>query len=198
MRRQLYVLAMVLLVGALGAGCASDKVPADVAIKAAEATVAAAKTEAAKYVPDQVAGVEAALAAAKEKFSKGDYKGALADAQAIEPKAKEVLAAAAAKKDELTKSWTSLTAGMPKVVEAIKGRVDILSQSRKLPANMTPDKLAAAKSGLGELTQQWTAASEAYSSGNLADAIAKGTAVKTKAAEVLTTLGMPVPDALKG
>jgi antitoxin component of RelBE/YafQ-DinJ toxin-antitoxin module len=29
------------------------------------------------------------------------------------------------------------------------------------------------------------------------DAIKKGTAVKTKAAEVLTTLGMPVPDALK-
>ncbi len=30
------------------------------------------------------------------------------------------------------------------------------------------------------------------------DAIAKGTVVKTKAADGLTTLGMPVPDALKG
>jgi hypothetical protein len=63
---------------------------------------------------------------------------------------------------------------------------------------MTADKLAAAKSGLGEITQQWTAANDAYEGGNLADAIAKGTVVKTKAAEVLTTLGMPVPDALKG
>jgi hypothetical protein len=30
------------------------------------------------------------------------------------------------------------------------------------------------------------------------DAITKGSAVKTKAAELLTMLGMPVPDALKG
>jgi hypothetical protein len=87
---------------------------------------------------------------------------------------------------------------MPKVVETIKGRVEILSQSRKLPANMTADKLASAKSGLGEITQQWTAANEAYKGGNLVDAMAKGASVKTKAAEVLTTLGMPVPDALKG
>ena len=91
-----------------------------------------------------------------------------------------------------------MNAGMPKVVEAIKGRVDTLSQSKKLPANMTADKLATAKSGLGEITQQWTAATEAYKGGNLTDAITKGSAVKTKAAEVLTMLGMPVPEALKG
>jgi hypothetical protein len=145
-----------------------------------------------------VAGVEAALAAAKEKFSKGDYKAALTEAQAIEPKARELLAAAAAKKAELTKTWESMSAGLPKVVETIKGRVAILSQSKKLPANMTADGLAAAKSGLGEITEQWTAATAAFTSGNLTEAVAKGTAVKTKAAEVLTTLGMPVPDALKG
>ena len=61
-----------------------------------------------------------------------------------------------------------------------------------------PRKLAAAKSGLGEITQQWPAATEAYKGGDLADAITKGTGVKAKAAEVMATLGMPVPDALKG
>ena len=76
--------------------------------------------------------------------------------------------------------------------------MDILSQSKKLPANMTADKLASVKWGLGEVTQQWTAATEAYKGGNLMDAITKGSAVKTKAAELLTMLGMPVPDALKG
>jgi hypothetical protein len=58
-------------------------------------------------------------------------EAALADAQALEPRAKERLAAAAAKKAELTKTWESLTAGMPKVVETIKGRVDIFSQRSK-------------------------------------------------------------------
>ena len=46
--------------------------------------------------------------------------------------------------------------------------------------------------------EQWTAATEAHKGGNLLDAITKGSAVKTKAAELLTMLGMPVPDALKG
>jgi hypothetical protein len=198
MYRQVSMLATILLAGALLTGCASDKGPAEAALKAAEETVNAAKAEAAKYVPDQARAVDAALAAAKEKLNRGDYKAALADAQAVASKAKELATAAAAKKAELTKTWESLNAGLPRVVETIKGRVDILSQSKKLPANMTADTLAAAKTGLAEITQQWAAATEAFKGGNLTDAIAKGTAVKTKAADVLTTLGMPVPDALKG
>lgn len=48
------------------------------------------------------------------------------------------------------------------------------------------------------LSEQWTAATAAFNGGNLPDAITKGTAVKTKAAGVLTTPGMPVPEALQG
>lgn len=143
------------------------------------------------------ASVEAALTAAKEKLGKSDYKGALADAQAVGSKIQELPAAAAAKKAELTKAWESLSVGMPKVVDAIKSRLDILSKSKKLPAGMTADKLAEAKSGLGEITQQWTEAAAAAQGGKLTDAIAKATSAKTKAADVLTMLGMPVPDALK-
>ena len=179
------------------AGCASDKVPAEAAIKAAEEAVNTTVAEASKYVPDQAKSLQAALAAIKEKFAKGDYTAALNDAKSLPDKTKEVAAAASAKKAELTKAWEDLTAGMPKVLDAIKGRVDILSKSKKLPANLTAEKLASAKSGLDEMTQQWTAATQSASGGNLMDAITKGTAVKTKAAEVLTTLGMPVPDALK-
>jgi hypothetical protein len=198
MDRHVRVLATLVVVAALIAGCASDKGPAEAALKAAEATVDAAKVEAAKYVPDQVKGVEAALAAARDKFTKGDYKAALADAQGVESKAKELTAAATARKEELTKTWESLSAGLPKVVDAIKTRVDILSQSKKLPASVTKDALATAKAGLADLTAQWTTASEAFKAGNLLDAVTNGTEAKKKAAEVLTTLGMPVPDALKG
>src|SRR5215813_1493430 len=179
------------------AGCATDKGPAQAAIAAAETAVNSTLAEASKYVPDQAKSLQAGLTAAKEKFNKGDYAAASTEAKAVVDKANQVATAASARKAELAKSWETLSAGMPRVVEAIKGRVDILSQSKKLPANMTADKLAAAKSGLGEITQQWTAANEAYKGGNLVDAIAKGAVVKTKAADVLTTLGMPVPDALR-
>ena len=188
---------MAVLLAFLG-GCASNKGPAEAALTAAQSAVDAVVAEASKYVPDQAQSLQAQLAALKDKFGKGDYEAVVTDAKALAGKAKEVASAAAAKKTELTQTWTSMSDGMPKVVEAIKGRVDILSQSKKLPANMTADKLASVKSGLGEMTAQWTAATEAYKGGNLTDAITKGSAVKTKAAELLTMLGMPVPDALKG
>ena len=189
--------AALLLSAPILAGCASDKGPAEAAIKAAEEAVSATVAEASKYVPDQAQSLQAALAAIKEKFAKGDYTAALADTKSLTDKTKEVASAASAKKAELTKGWENLSAGMPKVLDAIKARVDILSKSKKLPANLTAEKFASAKSGLAEMTQQWTAATESANGGKLMDAITKGTAVKTKAAEVLTTLGMPVPDALK-
>ena len=191
------LIAATLLVSLL-MGCASNKGPAEAALAAAQSAVESVVTEASKYVPDQAQSLQAQLTALKDKFAKGDYTAVTSEASALAAKAKDVASAAAAKKAELTQTWTSMSDGMPKVVEAIKGRVDILSQSKKLPANMTADKLASVKSGLGEVTQQWTAATEAYKVGNLMDAITKGSAVKTKAAELLTMLGMPVPDALKG
>jgi hypothetical protein len=198
MHRQLGAWIMVVLVAALLAGCTSaDKAPAEAALKAAEAAVGAAKTEIAKYMPDQAKALDTALAAAKEKFDKGDYKGALADAQALAGKAKELGQAAAAKKEELTKSWTTLSEGLPKVVDAIQSRLDVLSKSRKLPAGLTADKLASAKTGLADITKQLAAATTAFQNGSLQDAVSMATALKAKAAEVMTILGMQVPDALR-
>ena len=198
MHRHLYSFIALLLVATLLAACGSaDKAPAEAAIKAAEEAINAAKGEVSKYMPDQASSLDAGLAAAREKFNKGDFKGALSDAQALASKAKELASAAAAKKTELTKAWEEVSTGMPKVVEAIKSRVDILSQSKKLPAGITAEKFAEAKAGLEEITKQWTEATAASTSGNLTDALAKAGAAKKKAAEVLVALNMPVPEALK-
>jgi len=79
---------------------------------------------------DQVKTVADAIAATKDLFAKGNYTQALADAQALTGKITALGDAAAAKKAELTKNWEDMSAGLPGVVEAIKGRVDILSQAR--------------------------------------------------------------------
>ena len=198
MRRYIYSVVIMILSAFLLAACGSgDKGPAETALKAAEAAISTAKGEVSKYMPDQASSMDSALAAIRDKFNKGDYKAVLSDAPALASKAQELATAAAAKKAELTKSWEAMSTGLPRVVEAIKSRVDILSQSKKLPAGMTADKLAAAKNGLAEITEQWTEASAASTGGNLMDAIAKATAVKKQAAEVLTVLNMPVPEALK-
>lgn len=198
MHRYVYNFVIMILAAALLAACGSpDKGPAETALKAAEAAVNTAKTEVSKYMPDQASALDSGLAAAREKFNKGDFKAALSDAQAVTAKANELASAVAAKKAELSKAWEEVSTGMPKVVEAIKSRVDILSQSKKLPAGMTAEKFAEAKAGLADITKQWTEATAASTSGNLTDALAKAASVKKKAAEVLTALNMPVPEALK-
>jgi hypothetical protein len=198
MHRHAYeFILLVFVVTWLGACGSADKGPAETALKGAEEAINTAKAEASKYLPDQMKSLEASLAATREKLGKEDYKGVLSDAPALTAKAQEVASAAAAKKAELAKEWQEMSAGMPKVVDAIQSRVDILSQSKKLPAGMSAETLAQAKTGLSEITQQWTEATQA-SKDNLMDAVAKGTSVKVKAAEVLTLLKMPVPEALRG
>jgi hypothetical protein len=188
---------MIAIAGLILTGCSKVKGQAEAALKAAEKVIGEAKPEAEKIVPDQIKALEAALSGAKEKFGKGDYKAALSDAQAIPGKVKEMLASLKAKKDELTKTWTDLDQGLPKMMESIKSRVSILSQSKKLPANLTKEKFEEAKSGLDSALKEWETAQESFKGGKLVEAVTKGNTVKEKAVQVLQLLGMPVPAAAK-
>lgn len=197
-RKFLSLALVVLFALALGACGDKTKGPAEAALKAAEEALDAGKAEAAKYIPDQVASTEKALAAAKEMFQKGDYAGATSAAGAVTAKAKDLAAAAMAKKDEMAKGWEEQAKLLPGMIGAIRSRVEVLSRSKKLPANLDPAKLDGARSGLAEITRTWEEAGAAFKEGALADASAKAKAVKEKAVEIMNTLGMQVPAAAKG
>lgn len=194
-RRTVVGSAMAIAALLLVACESAEKAPAAAAITAAQTAIDAVKGEAAKYVPDQVKSVEDALATVKANFEKKDFKAALAGAQDVAAKAKDLGAAVATKKAELTKAWEEMSSGVPKMAAAIKSRVDILSQSKKLPAGLDKAKLDGAKAGLASLNQGWTEASEAFKSGNMTDAVAKAKAAKDKAVEIMTALNMTVPQA---
>lgn len=180
---------------ALFLACNTDKAPAQAAITAAEQGITAVSADAQKFVPDQLKAVNDALAAAKDQFAKGDYKGALASATALGTKAKELGAAALAKKDELTKAWSEASADLPKALAALKSRVDILSQSKKLPQGLDAAKLIQAKEGLAAGTKTFEEASAAFAAGNLADAVQKVSGLKAKVAELMGLVGMTAPAA---
>jgi hypothetical protein len=141
-------------------------------------------------VPDDFRSLSDDLAAAKDAFAKKDYKGALAAAQSIQQKANDVTAKAKAKKDELAASWNALSADVPKMVEAVKSRVDILSQSKKLPKGLDQAAFDSAKNDLTAATSAWAEAQAAQAAGKWSDAIAKANEVKAKAAAAMSSLGM--------
>lgn len=207
MRKSLWTPAWVVLVAIAIAACATDKGPAELAIKAAEDALSSIKAEAAQYVPDQLKSVEDGIASLKATFAKGDYKAVLASAPDVAAKArglrdaaaakKTELAAMAAKTAELTKTWTDMADGLPKMVGALESRVDILSKAKTLPAKVDKATFEEAKTGLTTIKQTWAEAQEDFKGGKVADAVAKGNSVKEKTAEIMTKLGMQVPAAAK-
>jgi hypothetical protein len=199
-----FVRSLVVFAALALAACASDKEPAEKALKAAEDAVNAVLPEGLKFAPDQAKAAQESLASLKASFAKGDYKAVLAGAGDVSAKAKAVTDAVAVKKAELEKAkaelakgWEEMSAGLPKVLEAIKSRVDILSQAKKLPAGLDKAAVDGVKSGVETASKTWAEAQEAFKAGNVADAVAKAKTVKTMAADMLTKLQMTVPDALK-
>src|SRR5262249_13617417 len=105
MRRDVSLLVVLGLIGALAAGCSSGKAPVLAALKTADEAVRATRVDAARYAPDRVKALEDARRSAKDRYGKGNYKLALEEAQALPVKAEDVLAAAAAEKAERTRAW---------------------------------------------------------------------------------------------
>ena len=195
MKSKKYVILMlVVAVGLFMASCSSGKkAAATAAIQAAEDAYNAAKPELMKYVPDETKGVEDAINGAKASLDKHDYEVALAAAKAVPDKVKELTAAAAAKKAELTKSWQENSGGISKMLQTIRGKLTLWSIPQEVPRNLDKRKLKAARSGYEEAAAKWEEAKNAFSHGNLPNATAKADTVREKAVEIMTTLGIKVP-----
>ena len=117
----------------------------------------------------------------------------LEEATALAAKTKEVLAAAKVKKEELTKKWTEISQGLPKMFEDIQAKVDSLSKVKKLPAKITKEGFEEAKAGLASVKDEWAKAQASFTSGNFNEAISIATSLKDKAIKIMESLGMSVP-----
>jgi len=195
MKSSLWLGAMCALI--VVAGCSGMKQPATQTVAAAEAALGAIKENAAKYAPDALHSVEAQIASLKDSLAKGDYKAVMAAgpkvtaaigdlSSTVKAKQAEIEAAAA----EAAEKWNSLGGDVPKMLEAIQSRVDILSKAKRLPKNLDKAAFASAKTGLDSLKASWAEAGSSFSSGNVADAVAKAQSVKDKGTEIMRTLGM--------
>ncbi|MGC2764569.1 MAG: hypothetical protein WB607_03610 [Candidatus Acidiferrum sp.] len=172
-------------------GCGNaQKEATDAAINAAQSAINAVQAEAAKYVPDQLQAAQTTLQSAKDALAKGDYQAALSAAEDAASKAKDLAAAAAAKKEEWTKQWSDLSASIPKSLDEVKAKLNAYSHGAHMPAGMDKTKLGDAKTQYEQLKQTWADATSAATSGNLADAIKKASDAKDVLAKLKEMLGI--------
>jgi hypothetical protein len=192
MTRQLsWVLCGVLGLGLLAAGCGNaQKDATNAAVEAAQSALNAAQTEAAKYVPDQLHAAQATLQSAKDALAKGDYQGALSAAKDAAGKARDLATAAAAKKDEWTKTWAELNQSLPKSMNLVKNKLEAYAHGARMPTGMDKEKLAEARAQYEQLKQTWADASAAATQGNLGDALKKASAIKEPLAKLMEVLAI--------
>ena len=179
-------LAAIILVA-----CAGQKEPAQKLIGGIQATVTAASTEAAKYIPDQLMDVQAQLAALKASFDKKDYAAVVSGAPPVLAAAESLATAAAEKKDEALKAlndkWTTLAGSVPGDLTTIQNRIEYLAKKSNKKAAAGID-LDGAKSGLNDAMSLWSKAQAAFATGNLDEAVKTAQDVKSKGEAVAATL----------
>lgn len=190
--------ALVLPAGVLGPGCGDGgRTSADAALKAVESAYDGVRADASNYLPDETRAVDEAFAAVRDRFGKGQYMQALTEARGLTGKVTALGSAAAARKQQLVAAWTGLSGGVPALVQSLEAHVDALSKSKTLPPGVTRQAVEAARTSVASLRASWRDASTAFQSAHVADALAKAQAVKAKAAALMASIGMDVPERLK-
>jgi hypothetical protein len=173
------------------AACAGQKEPARKLLADIEATVTAASTEAAKYVPDQLMDVQTKYGELKASFDKKDYAAVISGAPPVFAAAQSLATDAAAKKDEVLKAlndkWMVLAGTVPEYAIAVQNRIDVLRKktSKKAAAGLDLD---AAKLSLDQATSLWSKAQAAFAGGNMDEAVRTAQDVKSRVEAVAATL----------
>ena len=189
---------MISIAALILAACAGEKEPAQKLISDVETVVTAASSEAAKYVPDQLADVQSKLDALKASFAKQDYAAVVMSAPAVLNSAQGLATAAAVKKDEILKSlndaWSALADSVPAELAAVQSRIDQLSKKsgKKMAAGIDLDAAKGAEAGALSL---WSKAQAAFAAGNLEEAVGTAKDVKAKIEAAAASLKLELPAA---
>ena len=198
MRRIITGVTLLLILGStLGSIGCGGKAAATAAVAAAQTAFDAVKEQTAKVMPAETQKLSDAIAAAKTDIDQGKIQEATEAAKGLPNQVKQLAEDAAKKKDELTASWTSASTDLPAALAAVQTKVDALSKSKKLPAGLDAATFTGIKDSLTQAKQTWTEAQAAFTSGNLADALAKVGTIKQALVGAMKSLGLPVPAALQ-
>jgi len=179
------------------AACANHKEPAEKAIAQVESALAEIRADAEKYAPEDLKGLDESIATLKRGFGNKRYSEVLTAQPSVAAAVtalKETIAKAKADSEEILAAaqaeWTELNASVPPLVDAIQGRVDTLTKSRKLPKDVDKATFETIKTDFETVKTDWTSATQEFTAGAAADAVRKGRAARAKAEEIQAKLGM--------
>jgi len=179
-------LAAATLMAACGGGTAKS------VVAQADGAMTTVKDEAATTAPHELKTAQETLDRMKHNLDAHEYKLVTADV----PKFNEQFVALKTAMQEnqgkvqaAVTEWQALNAQVPKTVEEIQKRVDSL-KPEKLPKDVTKEELETAKADLETMKATWAEAQQLAQNANPIEATEKARAVRAKAEELKSSLGM--------
>jgi hypothetical protein len=167
----------------LATGCAKQREPAHDALDKIEKSLADLKTDAARYAPDGLKGVESQLASLKQSFEDKNYENVLAGTPQLQKAVDSLKLAVTSGKEHARATmaaakteWEGLSADVSKQVESIQARIDELSKSKRLPWGINKNEFEGSKSAFESMKAQWQEAAAEFKKG---DAVEANTKAKT-------------------
>jgi hypothetical protein len=186
----------------LATGCANKQEPATKAVADAEAALATFRDEAGQFAASELQAVETSIADMKARLAKQDYDAVVEGAPALSQQIETLRTTTAERRAERAQAneaakatWATMSSDVPKMVQAIQSRVDVLSKSKRLPKNLDKAKFEAVRADFEQMKSTWSEATAAAASGNTVEAVSRGEAAQSKGTDVMLALGMKVATA---
>jgi hypothetical protein len=188
--KPLRIVAVALSLLALAA-CSGQKEPANQAIASVESSFAEIKADSERFASEQAAAIEKRVAELKASLEKKEYKTVVTDAPAVQKEITDLRATVATRRQEFeaasaraTDAWNGFAAEMPRYLDTLQKRIDVLVKQRKVAKGTSEDSLL-----LDNVRNLWADASNLFSAGKPVDAAARAEEARAKAQQLAQKLG---------
>jgi hypothetical protein len=186
--------AAIALVSLVMAACAGQKEPAQKAVADLGAALDKISEIGGKYMPEELATVQAQVDGLKASFDKGDYdavvQGAPAAATAIRQLQADSIIAKAAYAKQMNAEWVETAKAMPDVVASVDKQITRYTSSGRLPKGLDREAFKQTVATFDEAKKAWTTAAEAGNAGKYEEAVLQSREVKKTVDAVMQSLGM--------
>ena len=162
-QRASWAVAVLVLATTLPLAPGCNKGPTSTALAEADQALAAARPALERYLPEELARLDADGAAARARLAEGRYTDALRIAQELPERIAVAAASAEAKRSELAPAWTQLAGSVHLGLETLGARLAEIETTRRWPrAFGGAAALEGAKVELAAARDLWRRAEQAH------------------------------------
>lgn len=187
-------LIAVALVAIAAGACADYKTPAEEAVTQIDEKIAGIHTMAEKYIPEELASVQAQVDELKAGIAQKEYKAVVATAPRVLKAVNSLIVNSAVARGahdaKMQSDWAAFATEMPALIASVDKQIMRYTSRGGLPKGMSRDAFKTTVATFDAAKAIWAEAAEAGNEGKIEVAVTKSGEVKHVVDTVMQSLGM--------